>query len=161
MDKKGARGGDISYVIHSQDGNEKSFSDDIGNSYEIVDVKKKNKDTPDGVWKYFSFARNICDGSGDKVVCTICFEENEIKTYSKVTSSSNLWRHLQLKHNIVEEKKSKDLESESANAITEILREDGDDTVTYMEEVVVDNDKDLDDNENKYVVSGGGECIKF
>lgn len=159
--------GDVSYVIHSQQDLEKSFSDDIGNTYEVVEMKKKNsKEAPHGVWKYFSFAKNICDGSGDKVVCTLCFEENEIKTYSKVTSSSNLWRHLQCKHGIQEEKRLKDepKELETEAAISEMLRDEGEDGMTFMEEVVVGSEKDLEDaisGEEKYVVTSGGEFLLF
>ncbi|KAL5279467.1 hypothetical protein ACFFRR_003839 [Megaselia abdita] len=160
--------GDLSYVIHSQTEMEKSFSDDIGNTYEVVEMKKKNsKELPHGVWKYFSFAKNICDGSGDKVVCTLCFEENEVKTYSRVTSSSNLWRHLQQKHGIYEDTKvvrkeeHKELETEAA--ICEMLREEGDDGMTFMEEVVVGSEKDMDeatDGEEKFTVTSGDKNVK-
>lgn len=159
---------DLSYVIHASENDmEKTFSDDIGNTYEVVEMKKKNtKDDspPNGVWKFFAVAKNICDGTGDKVLCTLCFKENEVKTYSKVTSSSNLWRHLQLKHEIYENKFKQEPKHqyETENAINEMLRDEDEDGITFMEEVVVGSDKDLDegmDSEDKFTVSAGGKLL--
>lgn len=155
---------DLNYVIHNSTDMEKSFSDDNGNTFEVVEMRKRNtKEVPHGVWRYFSFAKNICDGSGDKVVCNLCFEENEIKPYSKITSSSNLWRHLQQKHGIYEMKlKNEPKEMETAEAaITEMLREECEDGMTYMTEVVVGSEKDLEETiegEEKYtVIQSGGK----
>lgn len=160
--------GDLSYVIHSQTELEKTFSDDIGNTYEVIEMKKKNtKDSshPHGVWKFFCVAKNICDGTGDKVVCSLCFKENEVKTYSKVTSSSNLWRHLQQKHGIYENKtKDEPKEYEAESAIHEMLREEGEEDMAFMEEVVVGSEKDLEDGmdmEEKFTVSAGGEYFQI
>lgn len=128
--------GDFEYVIHCNTAEEKSYSDDVGNTFEIVEMKKKsNKELPNSIWKYFSLAKNICDGVGKNVVCTLCFDDNEVKTYSKVTSTTNLWRHLQLKHGIYEFKpKDEPKELGTEAAIGEM-----------MNEVIDDGEKDPED----------------
>lgn len=67
--------------------------------------------TPSRVWKYFALATKhnknddgnlptTKDDDDDRVLCLLCYAKGQVHVYKSKTSSSNLWKHLNRKHDI-------------------------------------------------------------
>ncbi|XP_055836820.1 arp2/3 complex-activating protein rickA-like [Episyrphus balteatus] len=83
----------------------------IISEYKIVynETRQSNRHkNPSGVWKYFALAtkdtstgdNNFKDEPDDRVLCMLCYNKGRVHVYKSKTSSSNLWKHLNRKHDI-------------------------------------------------------------
>ncbi|XP_055921313.1 uncharacterized protein LOC129952621 [Eupeodes corollae] len=83
----------------------------IISEYKIVynETRQSNRHkTPSKVWKYFALATkhtaradsSLKDETDDRVLCMLCYSKGRVHVYKSKTSSSNLWKHLNRKHDI-------------------------------------------------------------